>query len=244
MWHDPQPLPRSCLSSSHRPCLKPCPFPTPALYICPGSRATSPAPNTSPSHTREGMHCYSYDGCDSDSPTSDPLSGSDSEASNAQPQRLLVIFLDEDDDDEVEQPVHPLPSHRPKRPLPKNFSRNYHSPMKEETVKGTETPRPEVYHTISCTPGLRDKSLEVRLFPAPRPAILILPQELRVECYRQSEVATREPPKPVSSGMGGIPPNFLPWRESERNTSSFIAGQVRPLSDFRHPAELIRRRIG
>lgn len=173
MWHDPQPLPRSCLSSSHRPCLKPCPFPTPALYICPGSRATSPAPNTSPSHTREGMHCYSYDGCDSDSPTSDPLSGSDSEASNAQPQRLLVIFLDEDDDDEVEQPVHPLPSHRPKRPLPRNFSRNYHSPMKEETVKGTETPRPEVYHTISCTPGLRDKSLEVRLFPAPRPATLI-----------------------------------------------------------------------
>ena len=42
VWHDPQPLPRSCLSSSHRPCLKPCPFPTPALYICPGSRATSP----------------------------------------------------------------------------------------------------------------------------------------------------------------------------------------------------------
>lgn len=119
------------------------------------------------------MHFYSYDGCDSDPPTSDPLSGPDSEASNAQPQPSLIIFIDEDEDeDEVGQPVHPLPSHRPKRPLPRNFGRNYHSQMREETVQGMETPRPEVYHTINCTPELRDKSLEVRLFPAPQPATL------------------------------------------------------------------------
>jgi len=36
--------------------------------------------------------------------------------------------------------------------------------MKEEMTQGMEAPRPEVYHTISCTPGLRDKSLEVRRF--------------------------------------------------------------------------------
>ena len=132
------------------------PFSTPALYIL----SCAFTPNASPSHTRSGMHCYSYDGCDSDSPASDPLSGSDSEASNIQPQRSLVILLDDDDDDEeVEQPVHPLPSHRPKRPLPRNFSRSYHSPVKGESAQGTE-----VYHTISCTPALRDKSLEVRLF--------------------------------------------------------------------------------
>lgn len=114
------------------------------------------------------MHWYSYDGCDSDSPASDPLSGSgsDSEASSAHPQRSLVILLDDDDDDddEVEQQVHPLPSHRPKRPLPRNFSRSYRSPVKEGIAQGMEMPCAEVYHTISCAPELRDKSLEVRLF--------------------------------------------------------------------------------
>ena len=111
------------------------------------------------------MHCYSYDGCDSDSPESGPLSGSDSEASSPQSQRSLVILLDDDDDenDGCEQPVHPVPSHRPKRPLPRSFSRSYHSSVKEERVQATGVPRPEVYRTISCTPGLRDKSLEVRL---------------------------------------------------------------------------------
>ena len=93
---------------------------------------------------------------------SDPLSGSDSEASSAQSQRSLVILLDDDDEDEVEQPVHPLPSHRPKRPLPRNFSKSYHSPVKEGTAQEMKVPRPEVYHTISSIPGLRDRSLEVR----------------------------------------------------------------------------------
>ena len=95
---------------------------------------------------------------------SDPRSGSDSEASSAQSQRSLIIFIDDDDEDEDEQPVHPLPSYRPKRPLPRNFSRSYRSPVKEQMAQGTQMPSPEVYHTISSIPGLRDKSLEVRLF--------------------------------------------------------------------------------
>ena len=113
------------------------------------------------------MHCYSYDGYDSDSPGSGPLSGSDSETSSAQSQRSLIILLDDDDDetDGLEQPVHPVPSRRPKRPLPRNFSGRYHSPLKEEKDREVDVSFPEVYHTISCTPGLRDKSLEVRLFP-------------------------------------------------------------------------------
>jgi len=110
------------------------------------------------------MNCYSYDGRGSDFPRSEPSSGSDSEASSAQPQRFLVIFLDSDEGEEVEEPAHPLPSYRPKRPLPKNFGKKHHSPMKEDTVQEMGMPRAEVYHTISCTPGLRDKSLEVRLF--------------------------------------------------------------------------------
>lgn len=110
------------------------------------------------------MHFYSYDGCDSDSHGSDPLSCSDSEASGAESRRSLIIFLDDDDEDEVEEPVHPLPSHRPKKPLPKNFGRGYHSPTKEETTQGMKTPLPEVYHTINCAPELRNKSLEVRPF--------------------------------------------------------------------------------
>ena len=64
-----------------------------------------------------------------------------------------------------------------------------------------------------------------------------------MECYRQSQVATREAPKPVSSGMKGIPPSFLPWRESEENTVSSV-GQVSPIRFHHHLAELIRRPIG
>jgi len=139
------------------------PFSTPAVYIRLGFRAT-PSHQTRLPTTREGMHCYSYDGCNSSSLGSDPLSGSDSEASSAQSQRSVIILLDDSDDEEVEQPVHPLPSHRPKRPLPRSFSKSYHSPVKEGMAQGMETPRPEVYHTISCAPALRDKSLEVRRF--------------------------------------------------------------------------------
>jgi hypothetical protein len=108
-------------------------------------------------HTREGMHYYSYDGCDSDSLESDSLSRSNSETSGTQSQRSLIILLDDDDDDEFEPPVHPLPSHRPKRPLPRNFSRSYRAPVKEEMAQATETPSPEADHTINCAPGLREK---------------------------------------------------------------------------------------
>lgn len=105
------------------------------------------------------MHSYSYDGCDSDSTVSDLLSCSDFEAPGVESQSSLVILLDDDDDDdEVEEQVHPLPSHRPKKPLPRR--RSYYSPVKEEVAEGTTLP--DVYHTISCTPGVRDKSLEVR----------------------------------------------------------------------------------
>lgn len=72
-----------------------------------------------------------------------------------------------------------------------------------------KTPLPEVYHTINCAPELRNKSLE----------------ELRVECYQQSQVATREPPKPVDNGMGGIPPSFYPWRDTG-GSLIYPAGQV------------------
>ena len=48
-----------------------------------------------------------------------------------------------------------------------------------------------------------------------------------MECYQQSEVATKEPPKPVSIGMRAIPPNFFPWRELE-GTGISLVGQVRP----------------
>ena len=118
------------------------------------------------------MNCYSYDGRGSDFPRSEPSSGSDSEASSTQSQRFLVIFLDSDEGEDVEAQVHPLPSYRPKRPLPKNFGKKHRSPMKEDTVQEMEMPRAEVYHTISCTPGLRDKSLEVRLFSATQSATL------------------------------------------------------------------------
>ena len=111
------------------------------------------------------MHPYSYDGCDSDSPVSDILSGSDSEASGAETLRSVVIILDDsDEDDEVEEQVHPLSSHRPKKPLPRNFGGSYRSSLKEESTQGLKAPYPEVYHTISCAPAVRDKSLEVRLF--------------------------------------------------------------------------------
>lgn len=46
-------------------------------------------------------------------------------------------------------------------------------------------------------------------------------------------VTMGEPPKPISSGMGGNPPSFLPWCEPEGNAAS-QAGQVRPLG-FRYP---------
>lgn len=95
---------------------------------------------------------------------SDSLSGSDSEVPRFEFQRTLIILLDDDDyDDEVEETAHPPPPHRPKRPLPKNFRRNYRPPVKEETAQGIQTPFPEVYHTISCAPAVRDKSLEVRV---------------------------------------------------------------------------------
>jgi hypothetical protein len=111
------------------------------------------------------MHFYSYDGCDSDSPVSDLISGSDSEASGAESQRSFVILLDDDDDDdEVEEPVNPLPFDRPKKPLPMKFGGSYRSSLKEETTQGKQAPLPEVYHTINCAPALRDKSLEVRSF--------------------------------------------------------------------------------
>jgi hypothetical protein len=107
------------------------------------------------------MHFYSYEGCDSYPPESDPFSGSDSEASSPEPRLTLIILLDEDDDeDEMEEQVHPLPSYRPKKPLPRNFGRRHPSAVEGETMK---TPFPEVYHTINCVPELRDKSLEVRL---------------------------------------------------------------------------------
>lgn len=138
---------------------------SPRLFILSLGLGLRPHPkHVSPPPPREGMHCYSYDGCDSDSPGSGPLSESDSEASGTQSQRSLVILLDDDEEDDgFEQPVHPVPSHRPKRPLPRSFSRSYHPPVKEEKVQATDIPRPEVYHTINCTPGLRDKSLEVRI---------------------------------------------------------------------------------
>lgn len=95
------------------------------------------------------------------------LSGS--EAFPTEFERSLILLLDDsdsddDDDDEVEEPSHPPPSERPKRPLPKRFGTSGRSQVKEGTVQGAEAPRPEVYHTISCTPGLRDVSLEVGLF--------------------------------------------------------------------------------
>lgn len=64
-----------------------------------------------------------------------------------------------------------------------------------------------------------------------------------MECYQQSQIATKEPPKPVGSGMGGFPPNFFPWRDSEGNAISSV-GQVRP-QRFRHPhgAYLARYRL-
>jgi len=107
------------------------------------------------------MHIYSYDGCDSDMPGCDPPPRPDS---GPQFHRSLIILLDDDDEDEFEQPAHPLPSHRPKRPLPRRFSRKYHSPVKEATVQGNQTSHPGVDHTISYTPGLHNKSLEVCLF--------------------------------------------------------------------------------
>jgi len=174
-----------------------------------GHKPHSP-PNTSPGHTHESMHPYAYDGCDSDSPVSDLLSGSDSEASGAETLRSVVIILDDSDEDEVEEQVHPLPSHRPKKPLPRNFSGSYRSSLKEESTQGiVKAPYPEVYHTISCAPAVRDKSLE----------------ELRVECYTQSQIATREPPKPVGGGMRGIPPTFFPWRDTEGDSIASV-GQV------------------
>jgi len=112
------------------------------------------------------MHIYSYDGCDEDLPGSNPLPGPDSEASGPQFHRSLIILLDdEDEDDEFEQQAHPLPSHRPKRPLPRRFSRKYHSPVKEATVQGSQMLHPGADHTTSCAPGLHDdERLEVRLF--------------------------------------------------------------------------------
>ena len=112
------------------------------------------------------MLFYMYGGCDPESPESTKLSGP--EAFDTQFHRSLIILVDEeeDEDDEVEGPPHPPPSQRPKRPLPKSFGRGRRSQVKEGTVQGTEAPRSEVYHTISCTPGLRDVSLEVRLFPS------------------------------------------------------------------------------
>ena len=111
------------------------------------------------------MHIHSYGGCDSDSPGSDQLPSPDSEASSPQFHRSLIILLDDDDDDgEFEQPAHPLPSHRPKRPLPRRFSRKYHSPIKEATVQGNQMSHSGVNHTISYTQGLHDEGLEVRLF--------------------------------------------------------------------------------
>ena len=134
----------------------------PQLFLCTSDHILLQNPPLT--HTREGMHPYSYDGCDSDSPVSDPSSGSDSEASSTQPQLTLVILLDDDDDDdEGEEQVHPLSSYRPKRPLPRNFGGSHKSQVKQETPQGTVVSFPEVYHTINCIPGLRDKSLEVRL---------------------------------------------------------------------------------
>lgn len=136
------------------------------------------------------MHAYSYDGCDSDSLGSDPLSGSDSEASRADSQQSLVILLD-DDDDELEEQVHPLPSHRPKRPLPRNFRRSYDSPVKEEKTRRMETPTPEVYHTISCAPGVRDKSLEVRVLLCAAPSQL----KLRSRNFGSSAIDSARSPR-------------------------------------------------
>lgn len=140
-------------------------IPTAYLYIWLGSRDLELRPHNSSHHTREGMHIYSYDGCDSDSSGSNPLSSPDSETDDPQFHRSLIILLDDDDDeDEFEQPAHPLPSHRPKRPLPRRFSRKYHSPVKEATAQGNQMSHPGVDHTMSYTPGLHGESLKVCLF--------------------------------------------------------------------------------
>ena len=92
------------------------------------------------------------------------LSDSESGAFSSLFQRSVIILIDDDDDYELEGPTYPPPSQRPKRPLPKNFGRGHRSQVKEEgTAQGMEAPRSGVYHTISCSPGLRNVSLEVRL---------------------------------------------------------------------------------
>jgi hypothetical protein len=53
----------------------------------------------------------------------------------------------------------------------------------------------EVFQSITCTLGIQDKSFE----------------ELRLECYMQTLVATGLPPPPVQAGWLTIPPAFTPF---------------------------------
>jgi len=61
----------------------------------------------------------------------------------------------------------------------------------------------EVYQSITCTQGIGDKSFE----------------ELRLECYRQSMVATGRPPQPVHRRIV-IPPAFTPLHVQEQGFPS------------------------
>jgi len=112
----------------------------------------------------------------------------------------MIILLDEDD--EKEYANVPL-LERPKICLPKR-SKNTTRQVDQRVDSAVEqdnmdvhqsTHEEEIFQSLSCMPCLRDKSLE----------------ELRLECYLQSRVATGQSPKPASTPALAIPPSFTPW---------------------------------
>lgn len=78
----------------------------------------------------------------------------------------IFIMLDEDDEDETDDEEFSIPiSQRPKAGLPKrsNSSMKIVEPKPDQEVMNVESKsaEAEIFQSMTCTPGLRDKSFEV-----------------------------------------------------------------------------------
>jgi hypothetical protein len=112
------------------------------------------------------MHLFAYETWDSytEKHPWDLITTSDA------PMDEIIILIEEDDDSEPEDTYIP-PLERPKIGLPK---RSTNTAVKMTMDQGTEledmdveqiTKEDEIFQSMSCMPGLRDKSLEVCLSP-------------------------------------------------------------------------------
>lgn len=111
------------------------------------------------------MHLYAYDDLDS---IDEKASLQRDALSTSRPViDEIFIVIDEDEDGEPDDILLPL-SQRPRIGLPKrssNTTRNLEQGKNQDAMNLEQSSNEdEIFQSMSCMPGLRDKSFEVRLF--------------------------------------------------------------------------------